>query len=104
MKDEFKGIMEIAERLNVLQKQAVDQTLMAYELEVQDIILSADANISRIERVLDALLDVAFDERVLTAYKKLCSHLYSIDESAAVFYVNSYRKMWEEEENFKDEF
>lgn len=103
MRDEFKGIMEIAERLNVLQKQAVDQTLIAYELEVQDIILSASANIPRIERALDALLDVAFDERTLTVYKKLCRHLYSIDKAAAVFYVNSYREMWEEEERFKDE-
>lgn len=101
MRDEFKGIMEIAERLNVLQKQAVHQTLIAYEPEVQDIILSADVNIPRIERVLDVLLDVAFDERVLIAYKKLCRHLYSIDESAAVFYVNSYREMWEEG---RDEF
>ncbi|MBU1194421.1 MAG: hypothetical protein KKE62_13725 [Proteobacteria bacterium] len=68
-------------------------------------IFSADVNIPRIERVLDTLLDVAFDERVLALYKKLCRYLYSIDESTAVFYVNSYREIWEEEETgMKDEF
>jgi len=46
---------------------------------------------------LDQLLEVAFDEKVLVTYKKLCRHYYFINPEAAVFYVQSYREVWDEE-------
>jgi hypothetical protein len=43
------------------------------------------------------MLDFCFDAQMLLLYRKLCSHLYGIDPSAAADYVNAYREMFDEE-------
>ena len=49
-----------------------------------------------IEKALDHLLDVALDKTVLELFKSLCRHYYFINAETTVFYVNSYREMWDE--------
>ena len=90
-------IFEIARKLSSIQRDLAAATLDAYGLEVDEIIRSGIKDKQRIECILDRLLDAAFDEKVLMHFKKLCRHLYFIDEQAAVFYVQSYREMWDEE-------
>ncbi|MBF0232596.1 MAG: hypothetical protein HQK65_06095 [Desulfamplus sp.] len=96
MTDEFKNIFELAEQLSNLQKQAAIQTLAVYGPEVEEILGLNIKDKQRIENTLDQLLEVAFDNSVLELYKKLCRHYYDINENAAVFYVQSYREMWDE--------
>ena len=97
IRDEFKSIFKLAEQLQSLQQEAVEQTLTFYGPEVEDILDNKVTNKQRIEQALDQLLEVAFDERVLKLFKKLCRHYYFIDSRATVFYVESYREMWDEE-------
>ena len=94
---EFKEIFELAGQINELQQEAVRQTLSVYEAEVEQIVLNKITDRQRIENALDQLLEVAFDENVLVTYKKLCRHYYFINPEAAVFYVQSYREVWDEE-------
>lgn len=97
MKDEFKDIFKIAGHIKRLQQDAVRQTLAVYAPEVEQIVRLKIKDCARIEGILDRLLDVAFDDDVLKIYKKLCRHYYFINPKASVFYVQSYREMWDEE-------
>lgn len=94
-------IYKIAENINSLQRELAEVTLNAYRSEVDDIIRHGIQDKQRVEHILDRLLDAAFDEKVLEYFKKLCRHLYFFDEQAATFYVQSYREMWEDEEESK---
>ncbi len=51
----------------------------------------------RIEHLLDRLLDFCFDPDVLVIFKKLCRYYFTLDQEATVFYIQSYREMWDEE-------
>lgn len=97
MKDEFKDIFKIAGQLNRLQQDAVRQTLAVYAPEVEQIVRLKIRDHAHIEGIRDRLLDVAFDDDVLIIYKKLCRNYYFINPKATVFYVQSYREMWNEE-------
>jgi hypothetical protein len=50
--------------------------------------------VARIERVLDGLLDVACLPAGLELYRRLCRHLWFIDQCRAAFYVRSYQELW----------
>ena len=97
MDDDFKGIFKLAEQVKAIQDQLVIQTLAVYEPEVNEILRLNIKNKARIERALDNLLEIAFDEKALKLYKMLCRHFYFIDAHAAVFYVQSYREVWDED-------
>ena len=94
--DEFKNIFKLAEQLATLQKQTVKSVLDVYEPVVEDIIQLNINDKHLIEKALDQLLDVAFDITVLDLFKRLCRHYYFINAETTVFYVNSYREMWDE--------
>ncbi|MBN1906366.1 MAG: hypothetical protein JW927_14840 [Deltaproteobacteria bacterium] len=57
----------------------------------------------RIEWCLTYMLDFCFDDGMLLLYKRLCRYYYYINPEATVFYVNSYREMWDEQEPQEDE-
>jgi len=97
MKNECKSIFKLAKQMKSLQQEAVKQTLAVYEQEIEDIIHNKISNKKRIEQALDSLLEVAFDERILKLYKRLCRHYYFIDPRASIFYVNSYRDIWDQD-------
>ncbi|MDP8052761.1 hypothetical protein QJU23_10095 [Pasteurella atlantica] len=86
---------EIAKNIVKLQKQVVMQALALYEPKVEHIINNNVTDISEIERALDALLDVAFDEQILFLYKKLCRYYFTLDQQTTNFYIQSYREMWD---------
>jgi len=97
MTNEFKDIFQLARQVQALQHVAVARTLAAYQPEVQEIVSRKIKDSQRIERVLDQLLEVAFDETVLTLFKTLCRHYWFIDPHVAASYVQSYREMWDDE-------
>jgi hypothetical protein len=88
-------ISAIAERFGDLSQQA----LKLYSVEVELIIREKDPNYKRIEHCLDGMLGFCFDDRMLSLYKKLCRYYYDINPEATVFYINSYREMWDEQES-----
>ena len=49
-----------------------------------------------IEHILDALLEVAFDDEILLLLKKMCRYYYGIDPAATIEYINFYREMWDD--------
>jgi len=89
-------IVDIVGKIHVLQQEAVRQTLALYETEVEQIILTKSIDRQRIERALDQLLEVAFDDKVLVLFKRLCRYYYFINAEAVAFYVHSYREMWDQ--------
>lgn len=97
MNSEFSEIIEIAGQLQILQKEAANKAFLFYKPEVIDLLRLQIKDKQRIEKTLDRLLDVAFDDRVLKLFKQLCRHYYFIDPLAAAFYVQSYREMWDSE-------
>lgn len=102
MKYKCKNIFKLAEQIQSLQQEAIKQTLAFYEQEIESIFQNKICNKQRIEQALDRLLDVAFDERVLKLYKRLCRHYYFIDPRASIFYVNYYREIWDQDSLVKD--
>lgn len=102
MKNKYNNIFKIAEKINALHQEMIRQALDIYEPEIEEIIRMNIKDKQRIEQALDQLLEVAFDDNILHLFKKLCRHLYFIDKQAAVFYVNSYREMWDEENETKE--
>lgn len=97
MSSEFNEIIAFAGQLQTVQKEAADRTFIVYGSEVNALLRLQIKDKQRIENILDRLLDVAFDDRVLKLFKQLCRHYYFIDPQAAAFYVQSYREMWDNE-------
>ncbi len=92
-------IMALGHKIQAIQKQAVRHTLAIYEPQVNEILETMTRDKNTIERTLDALLDVAFDDDVLLLYKKLCRYYYRIDPRATADYISFYREMWDNEED-----
>lgn len=67
-----------------------------FSAEVDAIIREHSRSSSRIENLLDRMLDFGFDEGTLRLYKKLCRYYLVINPRATAFYVHAYRDMWEE--------
>jgi len=88
-----KSIGVIAQSMQGLACQAEVQ----YGIEVEDIIQSENRDPGRIHHLFDSMLDFCFDDGMLTLYKKLCRYYFLIDPESTVFYINSYREMWDEE-------
>ena len=65
-----------------------------------DVIVSTcSKNAQEIERTLDGMLDFCFDSKVLLQYKRLCRYYYEINPINTAFYINSYREMWDSDDN-----
>ncbi len=93
MKELTDAIRKLAESQKQLAKQACEQ----YSPLVNNIINNGSKDVNHICYTLDFMLDFCFDEQMLMLYRRLCRHLYSIDQHAAADYVRYYRDMWDEE-------
>jgi hypothetical protein len=89
----FRAIRELAESLQLLNRQAVKE----YTPLVEDIIHTRSRDVRHIEHTLDGLLDFCGYDPSLQLYRQLCRHYYDIDPVATVSYVNAYREMWDSE-------
>jgi hypothetical protein len=89
----LEAIKQLIESRNQLAVQAREQ----YAPLVQQLIAANSRDKHLIEHTLDGLLDFCFDDQMLLLYRRLCRHLYDFDPEAAVFYVEEYREMWDEE-------
>jgi len=92
-------VHEFAQQLRTLAIQAHE----GLEDEVNRLIRNSDKQEKRIEHLLDRLLDFCYDERILLLFKRLCRYYYTFNPVAAADYVLAYRKMWDTEEQVKDD-
>ncbi|GDY15088.1 hypothetical protein LBMAG53_39660 [Planctomycetota bacterium] len=74
------------------------QGVAAYTTVVDDLIASGCKDVDTIARTLDGLLDFAGHHQGLALYRRLCRHLWDIDQQAAATYVQFYREFWDPED------
>ena len=95
MNSDYKDIIKSVGELYKLQQHAVNANMPYFESEINSIVGNKIKDENRICHLLDALLDLAFDDEVLVLFKKLCHHYYFINKESAFDYVNAYREMWD---------
>ena len=96
--DAFIGhLQQSFKELNELAKQVYP----VLQSELESLIQAQVTDVHHIELLLDQMLDFAFDADILTLYKRLCRYYYFIDAQASVSYVNSYREMWDSDEDIE---
>lgn len=88
----LSGISGLAENLQALNKQAVEQ----YTPVVKDIIDFKCRDAKHIERTLDELLGFCGYEPAVKIYRKLCRYYSLIDQQGAAYYAKSYLEMWKQ--------
>lgn len=88
-----KEIKALAEHIQSLNKRA----FIAYQPEVDAVINAKIADEKTIQHLLDGLLDFAHDAQMLGLFKKLCRYYWTINPVTTAQYVNSYREMWDRE-------
>jgi len=92
-KDVFQNIKLIAESISLLNEQAY--TL--YLPMVEELIHSNSKDEHQIEFLLDRIIEIAFTEKGLILYKKLCRYYWDINQEATADFINYYRERWESE-------
>lgn len=89
----FQTVAKLAKETQNIANQAVD----VYSPLVEHIIKSKSNDTNEIEHTLDYMLDYCFDDKILMLYKKLCRYYILINPETTVFYINSYREIWDSE-------
>ena len=69
-----------------------------YAPEVNGVINENCRDPKRIERLLDCVLDFAFEPQMLLLYKKLCRYYFKINPQVTTSYVYAYRDMWDDDD------
>jgi hypothetical protein len=102
MKPQTNEFVQAIGELAAAQQQLARQAEQQYSLEVSSILRDQCCEPQRIECLLDGMLDFCFDDEMLRLYKDLCRYYFKINQEATVSYVNAYREMWDEDEDFKN--
>lgn len=89
----IEEITKLIEGQNQLAQDAYKQ----YEPLVNQIMASQYKDVNHICYTMDCMLDFCFDDQMLLLYRHLCKYLCTIDENAAISYVDAYRERWDEE-------
>jgi hypothetical protein len=96
--DAFIGhLQQSFKELNGLAKQVYP----VLQSELESLIHAQVTDAQQIERLLDQMLNFAFYSDILILYKRLFRYYYFIDTQATVFYVNSYREMWDSDDEIE---
>jgi len=98
-----KDLHNLAKSIVTLQNEAVKQTLLIWKPKAEQIIINKSQDVDEIEHTLDALCEVAFNDEILSLFKKLCRYYYNIDPVATVEYIQLYREMWDNAEEEKND-
>jgi len=90
--EDFKKIAEASNQIYQMAEQA-------FIPMVDSIIQSNCTDFRTIDKLLDDLLSFACDDRILILFKKLCRYYYPINPELVTYYVDAYRRMWDEDES-----
>lgn len=88
-----ESIFQIAEQINQLHKKAYDTYL-----PLVDDVYRRKVSEKELSHLLDSLLDLTCDEKILGLYKRVCRRYLYTYPSCIKFYIDAYREMWENEE------
>jgi hypothetical protein len=88
---ELNGFTDLAESINKITQEA----FIIYEPQVQRIYLNKVKDEKEIERVIEALLDYSYDDKILLLFKRLCQYYYKINPEITYEYVMIYRNLWD---------
>lgn len=83
-------------------QQLQEQAYSVYKPQVEHLIETETKDKNTIGRLLDHLLDHCGNDNVLLLFKKLCRYYWDIDPSLTVFYIQSYREMWDDETDIEE--
>ena len=97
--EELDGFKKLAENI---QKNTQDAFLI-YEPQVDRIYRNKVKDEKEIERVIDALLDYCYDDKMLLLFKRLCRYYYEINPTVTYEYIMIYRELWDDEYSDKNE-
>ena len=90
-----ENICQIAEQIVQLHQKAYE----VYLPLVEDV-CSRTVSEDELSHLLDYLLDFACDEKMLGLYKKVCRRYLYVYPDCIKFYIEAYREMWGEENNY----
>ena len=93
-----KSIFQIAEQINQLHKKAYD-----VYLPLVDNVCRREVSEEELSYLLDYLLGFACDENILGLYKKVCRRYLYTYPSCVKSYIDAYREMWEDENDYLEE-
>lgn len=93
-----ESIYQIAEKISKLYQEAYD----AYLPLVEDV-CCREVSEDKLSHLLDYLLDFACDEKILRLYKKVCRRYLYVYPGCIKFYIEAYREMWEDKDNYSTE-
>lgn len=91
--EELNGFKELAESINKITEDA----FLIYEEQVDRIYRNKVKDEKEIERVIEALLDYSYNDKMLLLFKKICRYYYEINPEVTFEYVNMYRDLWDDE-------
>ncbi|MEE0741715.1 MAG: restriction endonuclease subunit S [Emergencia sp.] len=104
-KSKFDGGKTMAEENLFHQLMALHKDAYNLYKEQTDTICSRDASSDEVEHLLDYMLDFCMDEKFLQLFKRICRRYYSKYPQMITFEINSYKKLYEgEEEVYDDQF
>ena len=90
-----ENIYRIAGQIIKLHQKAYE----VYLPSVEDV-CSRTVSEDELSHLLDYLLDFACDEKMLGLYKKVCRRYLYVYPDCIKFYIEAYREMWGEENNY----
>lgn len=91
---QFDEVLDLVRAIGDIEQRAALQ----YRPVVDDILRTGCRDTQHIERTLSNLLDFSGNDDVLLMYRQLWWHLWTIDQAATAFYINSYREIWDSDE------
>ena len=97
--EELNGFKELAENINKITEDA----FIIYEAQVDRIYRNKVKDEKEIERIIEALLDYCYNDKMLLLFKKICQYYYKINPSATCEYGYIYRDLWDDEYLDKNE-
>jgi hypothetical protein len=97
--EQFDGFKELAECINKITEDA----FIIYEEQVDRIYRNKVKDVKEIERVIEALLDYCYNDKILLLFKRICRYYYKINQEVTYEYIMIYRDLWDDENLDKKE-
>lgn len=90
-----KAITDLARSIHAFHEKAI--TIMKRDVapEIDWVVRTKQKDFMAIERILDILLNLAFDAEILRLFKKLCRYYFTINPQATAEYIDMYRELWD---------
>jgi len=93
-KDMAKMNINIDEIVNLIQE--ISEQSYNYYKPIADNIIAKTASENEVEHLLDYMLDVCHDNRMLNLFKTVCRRYYNLYPEMIAFEILTYKEMYDE--------